>query len=312
MSLKTKFFKQIFLFIIIPLALLPGCNLNDQPINAQITYPFSYNFPYDLTSPDYSAKLKNDLVEISGLTYSSKDKALLAINDEEGKVYFLQPQTGEILKKHKFGKGADYEGIEMVDSIIYVVKSNGTIVSFEYPGEEKENQSYPNALTTDNDVEGLGYDPVSQQLLLACKKKAGIDKSLPRQRAIYTFDLSNHELNETPQFTISKDSLKTIFQQGAGATNKFMEFFVPDQIPGAIAPSGIAVHPFSKHYYIISALGKLLIVTNEAGDLLYATKLDKDQYPQPEGICFDELGNLYLSTEGRGRKAKLFSYKIKQ
>src|SRR5690606_40736501 len=46
-----------------------------------------------------------------------------------------------------------------------------------------------------------------------------------------------------------------------------------------------------------SDLEKLLLVLSPDGAIQSAHPLDKNRFPQPEGITFDEKGNMYISNE---------------
>ena len=72
-------------------------------------------------------------------------------------------------------------------------------------------------------------------------------------------------------------------------------------------PSAIAYDPSSKSFYILSA-DYLIVVVTPKGKLLEVVFLDPDMYRQPEGICFDAQGDLFLSSEGAGAKARLFRF----
>ena len=65
-------------------------------------------------------------------------------------------------------------------------------------------------------------------------------------------------------------------------------------------PSAIAVHPVTHDIYIISTKDtKCIAQFTHDGKLKAFDYLDKDMFLQPEGICFDPQGNLYISTEGK-------------
>ena len=75
-------------------------------------------------------------------------------------------------------------------------------------------------------------------------------------------------------------------------------------------PSGIAIHPMTGQIYMISSVGKLLVVLNKNRDLSAKYALDKDVFKQPEGICFSPDGDLYISNEGRGKSANILHFKF--
>ena len=76
----------------------------------------------------------------------------------------------------------------------------------------------------------------------------------------------------------------------------------------AFAPSGIAIHPITKEVFLLSSPGKLLVVLDENGKIKDAQKLSPKYMKQPEGICFDRDGTLYITSEGDGGKARLLKY----
>jgi uncharacterized protein YjiK len=133
---------------------------------------------YDLNNPEKCA-LPYSLIEISGLTISEDASALYAVNDEKGLIYQLE--ACEITTRYDFGKNGDYEGIELVNNKMYIVKSNGKITVYNM-NSLLEETIYGNKLTVDNDVEGLGYDPELNLLLLACKADAHLKKKKKAER----------------------------------------------------------------------------------------------------------------------------------
>lgn len=269
-----------------------------------------YKFLYDLNAPNKEHKLSGKLVEISGLGYLPEEDFLLANNDEQGKVFFLNKKNGEIEKDLKFHKSGDYEGVEAVDGKIYVIRNTGTLYEIQNPGEEDlEVESYKNHLTGANDVEGLGFDPKNNRLLIACKGIAGEGKTYRNQRGIYAFDLKTKTLGAKPAYLISRDAIKKYIQSNSDKLEKFLETFVPDQAASAFAPSGIAVHPKTNDLYVLSSVGKLLVVLNQRGKILHLEQIDKNLIQQPEGICFEEDGTMWISSEGKGKRARLFEFK---
>jgi len=100
-----------------------------------------------------------------------------------------------------------------------------------------------------------------------------------------------------------KDKVKSVYASESKSKIKKLTNRVKD-----FAPSGIAIHPLSKEYYLISARGSTLVIldTNrQFKDLIF---LNDKSNKQPEGICFDGQSNLYISTEGHGLSAKIFKF----
>lgn len=269
----------------------------------------SFSHPYDLDAPTSSFKLPRKLTEISGLSMSNDDQSLLAVNDEQGLVFFIDKHSGEITGDQKFHKSGDYEGVEMVGDTIYVVKNNGTLYQIKGIGkQEAETQVFKTKLKTSNNIEGLGYDSKNHRLLLSCKGKPGIEKKLAHQKTFYAFDLASKTLDLDPAFAINRKTVKQYVQKHSDRTEKFLEIFAPDQAADAIGPSGIAIHPLTNHIYVISSIGKLFLILDASGGILHIEKLDKNIHKQPEGICFDKAGNLYISSEGRGGKGRIYHF----
>lgn len=270
--------------------------------------PANYRFPYDLTKPDKEYKLSKKLTEISGLSLSPDGQQLVANNDEQGKIFFLNKSNGDIEREVKFNHGGDYEGIESVGEKIYVLKSNGDLYKVKDLDKDKPDvKDYNTKLNSKFDVEGLGYDAATNRLLLACKGKAGDGKDLKGTRAVYGFDLEKDKLEKEPIYIIDRKNIKDHFESD-NISQKLLDVFTSDYASDAFAPSGIAIHPKTSDICIISSVGKLLVILSPSGEIKYMEKLDASIFKQPEGICFDTDGTLFISTEGRGGKGKIFRF----
>ncbi len=271
-----------------------------------------YQFPYDLNKPVESFKLSGKLVEISGLSLSSDGEFILAHNDEQGKIFYLKKKNGKIEDDFKFYKNGDYEGIEMVGDKIYVTRNNGTIYEVsDLESDKPKTKDFKTDLSAANDVEGLGFDSKNNRLLLACKGKAGDGKEYKRTRAIYGCDLNTKKLIERPVYLINRNAIQSFIQTNSDRLEKFLEALIPEQAASAFAPSGIAIHPKTGNIYILSSVGKLLVVLNPNGQIIHIQELDKSIHKQPEGIAFEQDGTLWISSEGKGSSGKLFKFVIR-
>lgn len=267
-------------------------------------------FPYDLSQPQKSISLPEKLTEISGLTYVSPGK-LAVVQDEKAHIYQFDLEKEKIITDSDFGKSGDYEGVELVGETAYVVNSEGEVFEVpDYTQEDSPAKVYNTVLSDNNNVEGLGYFPQNDYLLLACKGSPNLDRKLySGYRSIYAFDLRRKKLNPAPFLLVNKQEIGYVLErQAKGAFEKaYAKSFDPSD-KDAFRPSGIAVHPQSMDIYVLGSVGKMLLVYRKDGKLLYAQPLDKRVFKQPEGICFSPEGELYISNEGRNGKGNILIF----
>lgn len=264
--------------------------------------------PYQINVPTQTLIMPDELAEISGVSLTSDGKYLVAVQDENGIVFYVNKTTGKIEKQIKFWEDGDYEDVEVVGTTIYVVKSSGTI--YEVPEDGKNVKKYNFGLNSENDVEGLAYDAKNKRLLLACKNKVNDKSDSDSKRAIYAFDLNTQTLNEKPAYLIKAKEvaahLKTL--PTTSATLDMLDAFKSDDM--AFAPSAVAIHPRTGHLHLLSAIGNILLVLDTNGQVVQVEKLKKKIHAQPEGIRFDQNETLYLSNEGKdGEPGKIYVFK---
>lgn len=258
---------------------------------------------YNLKRPSEKHFLPYVLEEISGLTYKNPSN-VLTVDDESGKIFEYDLKQRKIVHSITFYKADDYEGIELVGEDVYVLKNDGDIFHFNY-SEEKEtiSKKYETELHSDNDTEGLGYDRSRNELLIACKEDGHIDKSEIEGRAFYAFDLGTKKLSLTPRFIIGPKQLEAFWE-----THKSFDY-EKDRIK--FKPSAIATHPISGHYYVLSSIGKMMVVVNKKGQILGTYPISPRVLGQPEGICFAPNGDLYISSEGEGDRGYILKFDMK-
>ncbi|MCB9330083.1 MAG: hypothetical protein H6574_03295 [Lewinellaceae bacterium] len=281
-----------------------ACNSTDR---ATTTAPESdFALPYALDAPDVVKDLPASLREISGLSLAPNGRQLVTVNDEQGVLYFLNPETGAIESKQVFGKPNDYEGIATIDSTVYVVSSKGTIYQVK---SDTQTVHYPTPLNGSFDVEGLCYDAIQNRLLIACKGRAGKGDRFLHKKAIYAFDLNKMKLRDEPAYLIDRNEIAR-WKGGSGTLfARINEFLSTDQAPSAFGPSGLAVCPIDGNLYIVASVGKALAVVRPDGSLAWVQRLPASRFQQPEGICFDAQGRLYISSEGKnGIPGRIFRF----
>jgi uncharacterized protein YjiK len=281
-------------------------NNAEESIATLVADSLDYHFPYELKNYKEVIILPNELIELSGLSLNSDSTELLCNNDEKGNIYRLNT-SGEIIETLDFGPKGDYEGIERVGDKVYTVNSSGTI--FEYNVLTKSTTKYKTGLSQYNDVEGLGYD--GESLLLACKGGGSIDKKdkTKNYKSVFKFNLQYMELNSSPFLVIKDEDLKSFFEKwnevDQPAKKKYKKRLkdIAD-----FSPSGIAMHPIDSTFYIISTVGKTLVVLDKMNNIKMVESLDENIHTQPESICFSKEGDLYIGNEGKGLTAKIYTY----
>ncbi len=254
---------------------------------------------YDLNKPSDKYFLPYVLSEISGLTMTPEGQ-LLTIEDETGKVFVYDLDKKDIDYGITFAKSGDYEGIEIVNGMVYVLRSDGDLYEFEFTKKKKvDARKIETPLGKDNDTEGLGYYPRKNQLFIACKEEGGIDKKT-KHKTVYAFDLDSREFKEEPKLEVSNKDLKEFLE-------KHIEFEY-DVERLKFEPSAVAWHPIHERFYLLASVGKLLVVLTEDGEIESTYPISPQILNQPEGICFSPEGDMYISSEGEGDKGFILKF----
>ena len=274
-----------------------------------------YNFPYQLAMPDRSWVLPIALVEISGLSFIDNSR-LACIQDEKGDIYIFNLKTGAVESKIHFNEDSDYEDIEIIDHDAWVLKSNGTLykVAGYLNKAIPDVKKYATALSYKNDTEGLAYDPVNKNLLIACKGHPFVDDKKGNDvKAVYIFNLATKRLDLKPFLLIDTDSIK--YYKNYNTMTRFgIELLAAvDPSKGDITfqPSGIAIQPVTGNIFILGSVGNLLMVLSGNGKLLAIITLNQKIFPKPEGICFSPDGKLFIANEGEGKAGTILKFELK-
>lgn len=249
------------------------------------------SLPYTFDQPSRSFVLPDELVETSGLTALPEGR-LATIQDEEGIVYVLSPDSGGVEARLPFGEKGDYEGITWAGATGFVLRSDGTVI--ELAGSISEMHQiavHETPLRRKNDTEGLGFDSARGRLLIACKDDpgTGLDDD---QRAIYSFDAARAELSPDPAYVIDREEVEKHLYRGE-----------------TFRPSGVAVHPATGDVYVLSALSPAVAVLTGDGRLKAVWPLLKDLFEQPEGLAFLPDGTLFISSEGEVGPPMLYEFR---
>ncbi len=289
---KVTLFAAFIVFI--------SCNVGDKyKWRNRAVKHYEEFIPYNLLRPNESFKLEDDLIEISGLTHLGNEE-IACVEDETGNIYILDDKNGKIKDKIKFFKFGDYEGITYINDVFFVVKSNGKI----YKWKNNELIKLETDLGVENNVEGMCYDPLEDVILLSCKELPGIDeRDFGDSRAIYAYDYKVDSFYSEPRYLIYQDSLMNYVQK---------TWSTGEQIPNILfKPSGIDINPIDNRIYIVNYIGRILIVLNRDGSFHAVLPLSVQLFPQPEGICFDKEGNMFISNEGGEEKGFILKFNIR-
>ena len=270
------------------------------------------NFPYNHNEPDAVFELPDELKEISGLSMSDDGQNLIAHNDEEGTIFVLSKVNGKIERKIQFWDKGDYEGIEVVGQDAFVIKSNGNIYQVRnfLTDEHPQVIKHSSFLNKENDVEGLGYDARRHALLVGCKGKGVDEEGSQLKKAIYAFSLDNMQMQSQPVYVLQLKDIQRLLEhypEGA-ADKKICEKFAPGTQEMRFNPSAIAIHPLTNQDFLTSSTGKMLMVMDYNGQLQFIEKFKKSVHPQPEGLCFDKNGTLYIANEGKDGNGRIYRF----
>lgn len=239
--------------------------------------------PYRFDQPVARFDMPEDLVEISGLTVLD-EQTLGAVQDEEGALYVLDRQTGEVAAVMPFGPPGDYEGVELAGDDLYVLRADGTLLNVEgWGGGTMSSREIATGLPRDCDAEGLGYAPARNRLLIACKEDGGVGD----RRAVYGFDLGKGALGAQPAFVID-----------------------PEAVDGErpLKPSALAVHPVTGAVVVLSSVREVIVSLGADGAVADVWNWAEAGFEQPEGLAFLPNGDLVVASEGDKRPAVLMVF----
>ncbi|MBI3139688.1 MAG: SdiA-regulated domain-containing protein [Sphingobacteriales bacterium] len=255
----------------------------------KIQSPPHYNF-----SEVFTHKLDPKLREISGLAWDNKRDEFIAHQDESGKLFYLDKETKAIKAEYKFAGKGDYEDVTLVNSMPYVLRSDGLItrVVKDSSGKVSGEELGEPGIAGPNDFESMYYDPQRKALILLCKN-CNTDQKKSVSAFAYYIDSTGFDTN--PVFSISTAELKKASPVAASR----------------LEPSAAAIHPVLHKLFILSSASHQLVIAGLDGKLEGVYELGKKLFPQPEGLTFKSNGDMYISNEGKTGKATIlrFTYK---
>ncbi len=263
------FLKNIF-YLAMPLWVAAGCN-NGTP-KQKLASPEGYNLRSAIQT-----KLPLELDEISGVAYYPADSSLFAINDEKGWLYKIK--KGQPMRRWKFSTGADFEDVVLLDSVFYVLQSNGNILRLSFAVQNTvavQQFRFPQGATK-SEFEILYYDPRREKFILMCK-----DCEADTKKSLTTFSFDPYTgLYSDSSYTVD---VKEIAKSMGEEKIKFK-------------PSAASINPKDSLLYIVSAINKVMVVTDANGKFRNVYRIDESIFKQPEGITFTPGGGMIISNE---------------
>ncbi|WP_138483832.1 SdiA-regulated domain-containing protein [Dyadobacter bucti] len=270
----TKKFTPLTFLILFTLASLSGCNsLQKEHVDYK---------DYDLEKPE-EFNMPESLFEISGIAFKKGNSdTVYAVQDEDGKLFRLGYGVNKQLHA-KFGKKGDYEDVSILNDQAVILKSNGILYTLplsEAIYEEPENVREIKNLVPKGEYEGMYGDEASGTLYILCKNCKQDDSRVSVTG--YIVKPGGDSTQTVGEFSIDVKQIKAI----------------SDRVERGFRPSALARNPLTSDWYIVSAVNKLLVVTDVNWKVKQAYHLSGNTFVQPEGIAFDKAGNMYISNEG--------------
>jgi len=261
-----------------------------------------FTLPFNVADPDTTYIMPKALKEISGLSYLDTNQ-VLTVNDEKGFLYTYDFTEGKVVSKIDFGKKGDYESVTRKNNIVYIAESNGNLKVVDLK-QGKKIMEYDTPLSRKNNVEGLCFDENRNQLLMVCKGRLEKKSRNRKIKGIYSFDLTTNKFIDNPFKLINLNEERENLLP-LNLTNDQLSNFTINSRLKSFAPSAMAIDPINSNIYILSTRGGILTVMDSNRALLGIYFLSRHTYGQPEGITFDQDGNMYISNEAKSTKANI-------
>ncbi len=239
-------------------------------------------------------EMPDELEEISGIAHFGNNK-IASVQDEDGIIFIYDLNSSSVTDEFEFAGPGDYEGITLVGTTAYVLRSDGAI--FEVRNFRNKNNvtlEYKDLFPSGVNFEGLGYDEENNRLLLALKEKSG-DEFQP----VYGFDLNTKKKIDEPVLKIPFDD--SVFDSLDQKRSRKI-----------LRPSEITIHPQTGEIYVLEGVNPKLLILDPSGNPRELFVLNKKQFPQAEGLTFGSSGEIYISNEGKGGKANIMKISIEK
>jgi hypothetical protein len=264
-------------------AILASCSQSNGQEDKMTSPPgYNLNEPVKIT-------LGQNLKEISGIRIDDANKQIIAVNDEEGKLYRLGMDGSIQGKAFKFAKKGDFEDLDFDGTYWYAVKSTGEVNRISGAFTDSSTTSVYPFSETGIEFETICYDKTNQKIFLLTKTP----KELKDGRvAAYILDTTAGSFTYAAAYSPSLEAITKIRGKEKSECK----------------PTSAAIHPLTGELYIISVNDRLLVIMAN-GEVKQVYKLDKAAFRQPEGICFSANGDMFISNEAQDATANILQFK---
>lgn len=253
-----------------------SCNTFSDREQKLYTSPAGYN----LKEP-VRYRVRESMQEISGIEMFPDEHNIIAINDEDGRIFRIDVTTTQPYPSWKFAKSGDYEDICRTDSGWFVLKSNGSL--YEIHGlftDSVSNTHHKFPKNGKREFETTYYDSLQNSVVLLTKNSA--DDKKDGLTSAFRFNLATRTFDSAAIYRLSSSEIARL----AGTDMRFFK------------PSAAAIHPIEKRLYILASVNGLLVITDLQGHVQEAYNLKHRLFLQPEGLAFTANGDMFISNEG--------------
>lgn len=273
-------------FLLLSMLLLVGCRTKTEKSSEFFSLPKGYSL-----ASVRKIYLDDDLEEISGIAWDKGN--MMAIEDESSVIFEIEPETGKILAKQKFQKNRDIEDILIKHDTAWVLRSNGDLYRVSHFLADSSRTLIVNfPLEQSRDLEAIANLPDEPVIWVFCKV-CEWDEG-PEQVSVFRFSIESMKFDIQPYRSIHRSVLKELLPE------KWKKI--------KMQPSAAAYHPLTQELYLISSTGNWLMTLDQKWNPTSFHLLNPSLFKQPEGITFDEQGNLYISNEGVSGVANLLFF----
>lgn len=247
--------------------------------------------------------LPSRLREISGLTLDP-DGRLFAHADEAAEISELDYRNGRVIRSFTLGSpptAGDYEGIAWVEGRLYLVTSDGRLLTAEVgdDGAAMPFEQIDTGLGARCEIEGLAYHDEAHGLRLPCKV---IREGRKKRTLVLTWSLE---------------------AQGAGAAGELEVVWPPDESANAdratagdgggrqrrLHLSGLTRARGNGNWLAVAARDDALVEFADSGEVVRAFVIPGAQgHPQMEGIAVTSDGDLIIADDGGNGRGRLSVY----